>query len=265
MAAKVQPIGSTKDKETPKALPEGKGRRDSGQPGGGQGRLDLTGIMPGSVRIDPFVTEGHIGYDESGGSEIIPPVEAFEDMKLKDAIYTRRSVRDYAGRDVDKATVMALLRAAVQAPSAVNQQPWTFIVIQDRSLLKSYSDKTKQLYAANVGHDSLAANVKKIISDPAFNIFHNAGTLIVICAKSIGQHSDWDCCFAAQNLMLAAHAMGLATCPIGFAWPLMDDPEVRRELQIPSDCVPVLPIVVGYPTNPAAPVNKRDPEILCWK
>ena len=109
------------------------------------------------------------------------------------------------------------------------------------------------------------ANVKKIISDSAFNIFHNAGTLIVICAKSIGQHPDWDCCFATQNLMLAAHAMGLATCPIGFAWPLMDDPEVRRELQIPSDCVPVLPIVVGYAANPAAPVNKRDPEILCWK
>jgi nitroreductase len=107
--------------------------------------------------------------------------------------------------------------------------------------------------------------MKKVISDPAFNIFHNAGTLIVVCAKPIGQHADWDCCFAAQNLMLTAHALGLATCPIGFAWSLLDEPAVRRELQIPSDYTPVLPIVVGYSRKPVAPVSRRESVILCWK
>ncbi len=47
-------------------------RRDSGMPGGGQGRTDVTGTMPGNVRVDPNITEGHPGYDESGSSEIIP-------------------------------------------------------------------------------------------------------------------------------------------------------------------------------------------------
>jgi nitroreductase len=147
----------------------------------------------------------------------------------------------------------------------MNEQPWTFVVIQDRFLLKRYSDKAKPLYAKNVKIDSLHADVKKMISDPAFNIFHNAGTLIIVCAKPIGQHADWDCCFAAQNLMLTAHAMGLATCPIGFAWSLLDDPAVRQELQIPSDYVPVLPIVVGYSRKPVAPVSRRESVILCWK
>lgn len=57
----------------PRALPKGKPLSDSGQPGGGLGRVDLTGIVPEGIRVDPNITEGHPGYDESGDSEIIPP------------------------------------------------------------------------------------------------------------------------------------------------------------------------------------------------
>jgi hypothetical protein len=46
---------------------------DSGQPGGGRGRVDLTGIIPEDIHVDPDITEGHPGYEESGGSQIIPP------------------------------------------------------------------------------------------------------------------------------------------------------------------------------------------------
>jgi hypothetical protein len=56
-----------------KALPKGMPQSDSGQPGGGRGRVDVTGIIPEEIRIDPDLTEGHPGYDESGDSEIIPP------------------------------------------------------------------------------------------------------------------------------------------------------------------------------------------------
>jgi hypothetical protein len=49
------------------------GQRDSGQPGGGQGRVDVTGVVPEGVRVDPNLTEGHPGYQDSGDSEIIPP------------------------------------------------------------------------------------------------------------------------------------------------------------------------------------------------
>jgi hypothetical protein len=56
-----------------KPAPAGEQRRESGQPGGGQGRVDVTGIVPENVRVDPNITEGHPGYQESGDSEIIPP------------------------------------------------------------------------------------------------------------------------------------------------------------------------------------------------
>lgn len=50
-----------------------KNQPDSGLPGGGKGRIDVTGKPPDSIHVDPNITEGHPGYDESGGSEIIPP------------------------------------------------------------------------------------------------------------------------------------------------------------------------------------------------
>jgi hypothetical protein len=68
-----QPKGSKNVGESPKALPKGKKLIDSGQPGGGQGRVDITGTMPEDIKVDPYITEGHVGYEESGDSEIIPP------------------------------------------------------------------------------------------------------------------------------------------------------------------------------------------------
>jgi hypothetical protein len=59
-------------RNAPKALPPDSGKPDTGLPGGGQGRVDLTGIMPEGIRVDPDITEGHPGYQESGDSEIIP-------------------------------------------------------------------------------------------------------------------------------------------------------------------------------------------------
>lgn len=186
-------------------------------------------------------------------------------MDTRDAIQNRRSVRDYTDLPVDKEAIHFLLDAAVQAPSAVNHQPWAFAIIQGKALLKSYSDRGKILFTQTMGPLSSEPKIQTLFADPAFNLFYNAGTLIVVCAKPIGQHPDWDCCLAAQNLMVAAYSMGLGTCPIGLAWPLFNDAEVKKELSIPKEFVPVLPIIVGYPKQHPATVTKNPPEILCWK
>ncbi|HLJ91974.1 MAG TPA: hypothetical protein VKU02_02155 [Gemmataceae bacterium] len=69
----VGPQGSGKDSPPlSKSLPRTAGKLDTGQPGGGQGRVDVTGTMPEGIRVDPDITEGHPGYQESGDSEIIP-------------------------------------------------------------------------------------------------------------------------------------------------------------------------------------------------
>ena len=71
-ASGVGPPAADKNRPTSKALPNGAQRSDTGQPGGGQGRVDVTGTMPEGIRVDPDITEGQPGYQESGESEIIP-------------------------------------------------------------------------------------------------------------------------------------------------------------------------------------------------
>jgi hypothetical protein len=67
------PADSNQAEASKRTLPRAKKLIDSGQPGGGQGRVDLTGTMPPDIKVDPYITEGHSGYQESGDSEIIPP------------------------------------------------------------------------------------------------------------------------------------------------------------------------------------------------
>lgn len=186
-------------------------------------------------------------------------------MDIKKAIYGRRSVREFMDQPVEKASVQVLIQATIQAPSAVNHQPWAFVVIQDKALLRNYSDRVKALLAQTMDINLIALELKETLADRAFNIFYNAGTLIIICAKPIGQHPDWDCCLAGQNLMLAAHGMGLGTCPIGFAWPLLERLDFKEELKIAPDYRPILPIIVGYPSKPTPAVPRTEPDILCWK
>jgi nitroreductase len=186
-------------------------------------------------------------------------------MELTDVIPGRRAIRDFTSELVSKGGVETLLRAAVQAPSAINSQPWAFVVIQDNSLLKTYSDRAKILCAELFATDSSHSDLMRMLADPSYNIFYNSGTLIVIFAKPTGQHPDWDCCLAAQNLMLAAYDMGLGTCPIGLAWPLFDQPDIKQVLKLPTGYLAVMPIIVGYPSKPATFVERKPPEILCWK
>ena len=73
------------------------------------------------------------------------------------------------------------------------------------------------------------------------------------------------CWLAAQNLMLAAYALGLGTCPIGLAVPALNDSAIKKELNIPSEVTAVAPIIVGVPRGAISPVPRKGPEILSWR
>ena len=74
-----------------------------------------------------------------------------------------------------------------------------------------------------------------------------------------------DCSLAAQNVMLAAQAFGLATCPIGFARHWFNRPEVKQEFGIPESYSPVFPLILGFQKEPAHPADRKPPEVLFWK
>lgn len=184
---------------------------------------------------------------------------------VMDAIYQRRSVRAYTHREVQSDVVRKLIRAAAQAPSAVNQQPWAFVVIQDAEFLRRVSKRAKELTLAALRPESPVWIYRSILSDPHFNVFYDGHTVIAICArKGPSWPANEDCCLAAQNLMLAAHGLGLGTCSIGFAREALNEPDAKRELRIPDDHEVVMPILVGYPREVPSPMARDEPRILSW-
>lgn len=179
-------------------------------------------------------------------------------MNVLDAINNRRAVRDYLPDPVEDGVVCELIAAAIQAPSAMNCQPWAFTVIQDKRLLHQLSEKAKEI----AGHSGAGV---EILRHPDFNIFYNAGTLIVFWAKQRGAHPEWDCFLAGENLMLRAREMGLGTCPIGFAWEVLNRPETKIELNVPEEYTAVLPVIVGHAKEFPPSHGRKEPEILSWK
>lgn len=176
-----------------------------------------------------------------------------------DAIYRRRSVRSFTDQKIGENVIKTLLKAAVHAPTAMHMEPWAFVVVQDREALKRYSDLAKATWiTSGEAHRDLHVA-------PDFCLFYNASTLIVICAKPIGPFVVADCWLAAENLMIAAAAMGLGTCCIGAAVPALNTPEVKAELHIPDTVTAVAPIIVGVPSGTTPAVPRHDPEILSWK
>ncbi len=186
-------------------------------------------------------------------------------MKVSDAIYNRRAVRAYTDETPNRHTIEKLIETASQAPSAMNTQPWEFAVIQDHELLQRISGCSKSLMLENLPLDPPNEEMRRMLSSTDFNIFYDAGTLIIICACDDTQQAAEDCCLAAQNLMLAAHEIGLATCPIGFARPWLNQAEAKREIGIPETLTVVFPLILGYPREVPHPHGRKDPVIVVWK
>lgn len=187
------------------------------------------------------------------------------DIGIAEAIFHRRAVRRYSDRELDRETVEKLLVAAVQAPSAMNQQPWVFGVFHGRKRLLDYSERAKAYLVETYPTSFELHSRSELYENPAYDIFHGANTLIVIYATHGRLHPNEDCCLAAENLMLAAYGMGLGSCPIGYARPWLDLLATKRELDVPEYYSAVFPVVVGYPAEIPDPTPREEPNVVSWK
>jgi nitroreductase len=150
-------------------------------------------------------------------------------------IYTRSSVRSYLDKPVEDEKVEQMLRAAMSAPTAVNKQPWAFIVLKDRAVLNLLSD-----------------------SLPHAQMLTKAPLAIVVCgdlSKALDGDASayWiqDASAATENLLLAAHAIGLGAVWTG-VYPIMDRVlAVQKILNLPDNIIPLNVIPIGYPDGPA--------------
>ena len=188
------------------------------------------------------------------------PITAIE------AIYSRRSVRHFTDEIVDSELLTTLLTAAVQAPTAMYEEPCAFSVIQDPGLLHRISNEIKaSILAMRSDKSSFSQHAINIVQKKGFEVFYNASTLVLICGKFPGRFVDADCWLAAENLMLAAYSHGLGSCVIGFAVDTLNTPEWKNELSIPEEARVIAPIILGKPSTFTPKIDRKSPEILSWK
>lgn len=189
-----------------------------------------------------------------------------DNMSIIEAIYQRRAVRNYTEEITSRERIFQLLDAAVQAPTAMHEEPWQFVVIQDRSLLHRISEAAKKSLSETQLKPTLSASaMHQHFTATDFSIFYNAPSLILVCAKQVGEFANADCWLAAENFMLAACAYGLGTCVIGFAVPTLNMPQWKKELEISENIHVVVPIIVGVPAGTTALVDRKRADILNWK
>ena len=182
-------------------------------------------------------------------------------MELREALYTRRAVRDFSDEPVEESTLRALIDAALQAPSAVNEQAWVFSVVRDRAVLATISARSKTHLLATTPAGLLSHHFESILDDPQFDIFYHAPALIVIASATAGPWAVENCALAAENLMLAARGAGLGSCWIGFAQAFLRSSEGKAMIGLDEANLPVAPIIVGHPRSTPAAVPRRPAQI----
>ncbi|AKB18299.1 MULTISPECIES: nitroreductase family protein [unclassified Methanosarcina] len=151
-------------------------------------------------------------------------------METMDAILTRRSIRKYLPEPVSRDMIEKILKAGMSAPSAGNEQPWHFIIIDRRDLLEKISEM-----------------------HPYANMLKGAPAALLICAdRNTPKFKDFwvqDCSAASENMLLAAHALGLGAVWIGVypAEKLITD--IRELFKIPEHVTPFSIISIGHPAE----------------
>lgn len=167
-------------------------------------------------------------------------------MKMNDVlktIATRYSCRDFTGDKVEQEKLEAIALAALQAPSAMNRQPWKVIVIKDKSLLDEMDASVM---------DMLSKQEDKTIYDRMMSrggkLFYNAPCMFVI-AKQEGK--DLDCGIVTENIALASSSMGLGNCICGMFRMVFETEkaEYYKEMIIPGGYELGMSVLVGYSAN----------------
>ena len=181
-----------------------------------------------------------------------------------EAINNRRSVRAYEAKPVPRDVLNEVLNAANEAPSAMNSQPWRFVVIEDPSakkkLLNAALPKAKKITEAVKDLDPERYEaIKKRYAELPDPVYYSAPAIVFVVGN--GMYAEHSCPLACENMMLAAHSLGLGSCWVGFGAMVTDDPEVRSLLGLEEGDELFGPILLGYPQYHPPRPPKKDPKV----
>ena len=179
----------------------------------------------------------------------VQPTDTTDNGKTAiETIMTRTSIRSFTDRAVSADTIEMLLRAGMAAPTAVNKQPWHFVVVNDRALMDSLggNGRQSQMWKESPLAIVVCGDMDKALEGPA--------------------QAFWvqDCSAATENILLAAHALGLGAVWTG-CYPMEERmANVCQVLNLPETVIPLCVIVMGYPNENPDPKDKWKPENVTY-
>lgn len=196
-------------------------------------------------------------------SVVSKPSTASETLKI---IYERRAVRKYADKEVKKEIIEQIIDAGRMAPSALNEQSWKFYILTNKETIQSFSHAISKIAAKEfikTGPKQIIKSITHLLHfshgihflKSSDHVFYNAPVVIFITAPKNNDWAPLDIGMCAQNMMLAAKALGLDSCPVGFG-KYVEHTQLYARLNIPEKDEVQLAVIFGY-GNEKPELHKR--------
>ena len=200
-----------------------------------------------------------------------------------ESIKGRRSVRSYKHKEVPKEIIEAVIDAGNWAPTGNNVQRWRFVVVQDKKFRRQLLEEARPTWVKvfDAWKDSTDEHLRSYFGDffpkclgwprmPYEEMMTQArdmddgvywGAPVIIFVFGTTPNAGQECAMVCQNMMLAAHSLGLGTCIVGFGSKVTGDPEIVESLGLEENERIFGPVVLGYPRIQPEPPPKRDPAV----
>ncbi|MBL8154697.1 MAG: nitroreductase family protein [Anaerolineae bacterium] len=205
------------------------------------------------------------------------PANPHIDDSLLHVLKDRRSIRRYSSAPVDKAIVLRLLDAAIWAPSAHNRQPWRFVVIQADEVKAQLAESMSEKLRGDLLADSVPADIADADAARSRNRIISAPLAILLCLSMLDMDRYADAhrnqkeyimavqsvAMAGQNLLLAAHTLGLGAC--WMCAPLFCPEVVHTVLHLPEDWQPQGLLTIGYPAETRVKTRNPIESSVIWR
>ena len=172
---------------------------------------------------------------------------------IMETILHRRSIRRFDTRQIDETVLQQILQAGLYAPSAGGRQGVIFAVCQDQEINKRLGriKRANSNFRMSTAISYVSREQPSIVDDAKLiNAFYDAPTVITLFAPKNFLFSTEDCAVAAENMILAADALGVGSCYIGQGWTAFADSygqEILQQWKIPIDHYAVMQLLLGYP------------------
>lgn len=158
-------------------------------------------------------------------------------------IINRHSCRKFLDQDINVKDIDQILKCGLSAPSAMNLQPWYFVVVKNKDTIKKLNSLAKKSFL-----NSKVEWREKWAKTNNFSPFYFPDTLILICYDKNIKNAKNDCCFAVENMSLMASSLGLGSCIIqDICWAINE--KNKQEFGIPNNYSIYLSLALGYPLN----------------